>query len=197
MKENRCFFRFLEIGVISFEYREIGERYARYVSSLTNKQTKGRKFEIFASVSYRSNTGKERKKKSRENRWKIANFDNFWLTAVFFTAKVAFWRAWMKNEVTFEICASQGRRIGVFFQVSWIRCHIGRIQRDLREICQICVQLNKRTNKTIWKRPNQRGKLNKQTSVKTEKTTARLKRPSKKKLESRVSLETEHFWGKK
>ena len=43
----------------------LGERYARHVSSLTNKQTKGRKFEIFASVSYRSNTGKERKKKSR------------------------------------------------------------------------------------------------------------------------------------
>ena len=28
-------------------------------------------------VSYRSNTGKERKKKSREKRWTIANFDNF------------------------------------------------------------------------------------------------------------------------
>ena len=56
------FFRFLAFGVISFEYREIGERYARYVSSLTNKQTKGRKFEIFASVSYRSNTGREKKR---------------------------------------------------------------------------------------------------------------------------------------
>ena len=34
------FFRFLEFSVISFEYREIGERYARHVSSLTNKQPK-------------------------------------------------------------------------------------------------------------------------------------------------------------
>ena len=51
------------------------------------------------SVSYRSNTGKERKKKSRENRWKIANFDNFCPTAVFFTPKVAFWKAWMKTKV--------------------------------------------------------------------------------------------------
>ena len=34
-----------------------------------------------------------------------------------------------------------------FFQVSWIRCHIVRIQGDLRKICQTCVQLNKQTNK--------------------------------------------------
>ena len=42
---------------------------------------------------------KERKKKSRWNRWKSANFDNFWLRAVLFTPKVAFWKAWMKNKV--------------------------------------------------------------------------------------------------
>ena len=144
MKENRCFFRFLEIGVISFEYREIGERYARYVSSLTNKQTKGRKFEIFASVSYRSNTGEERKRRNLvKTGGKLLTLTILWLTAVFFAAKVAFWRAGMKNEVTthhirvekFEICASQGRKIGVFFQVSWIRCHIGRIQRDMPDMC--------------------------------------------------------------
>ena len=29
MKENRCFFRFLEIGTISFELGEIGERCAK------------------------------------------------------------------------------------------------------------------------------------------------------------------------
>ena len=39
-----------------------------------------------------------------------------------------------------------------FFQVSCIRCHIVRIQGDWRKICQICVQLNKQTNKgeKIW-----------------------------------------------
>jgi len=127
MKENRCFFRFLEIGVISFEYREIGEG---YVSSLTNKQTKGRKFEIFASVSYRSNTGKERKKKSRENRWKIANFDNFWLTAVFFTAKVAFWRAWMRNKVTTHQIKEE--KLEIFASVSY-RSNTGREKKRIWE----------------------------------------------------------------
>ena len=39
------------------------------------------------------------------------------------------------------------------------------------------------------------GQLNKQTNVKIEKTTARLKSPGRKKLKSWVSLETEHFWG--
>jgi len=124
------FFRFLAFGVISFAYREIGERYARYVSSLTNKQTKGRKFEIFASVSYRSNTGKERKKKSRENRWKIANFDNFWLTAVFFTAKVAFWRAWMKNKVTTHQIKEE--KLEIFASVSY-RSNTGREKKRIWE----------------------------------------------------------------
>ena len=80
------FFRFLAFGVISFEYRETWERYARHVSSLTNKEN-------------------------------------------------------LKNE---------GKQ--VFFQVSWNRCHIVRIQGDWRKICQICVQLNKQTNKgeKIW-----------------------------------------------
>ena len=80
------FFRFLEFGVISFEYRETWERYARHVSSLTNKEN-------------------------------------------------------LRNE---------GKQ--VFFQVSWNRCHIVRIQGDWRRICQICVQLNKQTNKgeKIW-----------------------------------------------
>ena len=75
------FFRFLAFGVISFEYRETWERYARHVSSLTDKEN-------------------------------------------------------LKNE---------GKQ--VFFQVSWNRCHIVRIQGDWRKICQICVQLNKQTNK--------------------------------------------------
>ena len=36
-------------GVISFEYREIWERYARYVSSLTNKQTKWMKCQVMGN----------------------------------------------------------------------------------------------------------------------------------------------------
>ena len=70
MKESRCFFRFLEIGVISFEYREIGERYAIYVSSLTNKQTNkqrklkgGRCFFRFLDFGVISFEYRERKKK--------------------------------------------------------------------------------------------------------------------------------------
>ena len=63
------FFRFLEFGVISFEYREIGERYARHVSNKENLKKEGKtgvSSGCLTSVSYRSNTGKERKKKSRE-----------------------------------------------------------------------------------------------------------------------------------
>ena len=50
-----CFYRLLcsgtaktpsNSGVISLEYREIWERYARYVSSLTNKQTKWMKCQV-------------------------------------------------------------------------------------------------------------------------------------------------------
>ena len=54
-----------------------------------------------------------------------------------------------------------------------IRCHIVRIRRDLRQICQICVQLNKQTNKEIQKK------------------TPRFKQACQKKLRFRVSLKSE------
>ena len=113
-------------------------------NKVTTHQIKEEKLEIFASVSYRSNTGEEWKRRNLvKTGGKLLTLTILWLTAVFFAAKVAFWRAGMKNEVTthhirvekFEICASQGRKIGVFFQVSWIRCHIGRIQRDMPDMC--------------------------------------------------------------
>ena len=48
---------------------------------------------------YLRRTFSHQKGKMGNTRWQLANFDNFWLRAVFFTPKVAFWKAWMKNKV--------------------------------------------------------------------------------------------------
>ena len=82
------------------------------------------------SVSYRSNTGKEGEKKSRENRRKIANFDNFCLTAVFFTSKVAFWRARMKNKVTAHQIKEE--KLEIFASVPY-RSNTGRGKKRIWE----------------------------------------------------------------
>ena len=100
------------------------------------------------SVSYRSNTGKERKKKSRENRWQLANFDNFWATAVFFTPKVGFWKAWMKDEVFGN--QTKEEKLEIFASVPY-RSNTGRGKKRIWERdtgksedkFEICVILSK------------------------------------------------------
>ena len=81
-------------GVISFEYMEIWERLARYVSSLTNKQTKWmkyqvignqikeEKFEICIKSVYGYERRRERKEKKKKKSWNHVVSVNFeWFPA--------------------------------------------------------------------------------------------------------------------
>ena len=72
-------------GVIWFEYREICERYARYVSSLTNKQTKWMKYQVIGNqikeekfeICIKSVYGYERRRERKEKKKRTREITSF------------------------------------------------------------------------------------------------------------------------
>ena len=131
-------------------------------------QIKEEKLEIFASVPYRSNTGKGKERiweRYRQKEEKLENLSDFQQIQVKF----------------YQLFATV------------IRWSLENLKKNLPKLSFVWRERGRKEEICVFWKKKACGQLNKQTNVKIEKTTPRLKRPSKKKLKSWVSLKSEHF----
>ena len=207
-------------------------------------QIKEEKLEIFASVPYRSNTGKGKERiweRYRQKEEKLENLSHFHQIQVKFYqlfATVLRWSLEKFEEKIYKyiVRLTGGRRKGrkklnkqtnkvlkskensltnkqtknlsdfhqilvKFYQLfaTVIRWSLENLKKNYQNYRSFDERGEERKEATksnaicvFWKK-KACGQLNKQTNVKIEKTTPRLKRPSKKKLKSWAPLKSEHF----